>query len=551
MSMRLQSLPRSTALGALAVAVGVGGLVPAATAAQQNATAPGGAQAALRAAVDAVGGAADLRGLRSFRYSATTQRWIHDEGFRPGGPATPSARVEATVRYVLPAAGSPARVRIDSARESAGATRPVVEVLARRRGFIRGVDANFQPASLKAMPSDRWAAILREQRLLNPHLLLRSALRNPRMVRSGGVARVDGRAYHRLVLRDSVAPIRLLVDSRTGRLAQLSTKEHDYLRRDVPIVVRYNRWTRAGGGLLFPRRVTLRSDGDVMLRETRKARGLVANRPVLGGAFRFPAGVDALPFNRRLARVGTRTSQWLLSFANLGFVKDGGQTAINPIEIGDPAAPVDGVVLLGGVSNNSLVVQRDNGVVVFEGALHDHRAEAVLRFIRRSPDFTGPVTHVVTTHHHADHASGMRPYVARGAAAVVGQSAVPFFRGVFRERGSTILPDALDRSAVRARVLGVPADGNRVLGPAGGVGIEAYGFPSTHASDMILPFAADHGILFTSDIYSPPSPPAAGDPTAQAIVDLVDAQGLAVDWIAGGHGTFIAYDDFEAAVLGQ
>ncbi|MDQ4084982.1 MAG: MBL fold metallo-hydrolase [Actinomycetota bacterium] len=550
--MLVERLGRGAAVGALAVSIGVAGLLPAATAAQQRAAAAGTGPAALRAAVQAVGGAADLRALRTFRYTARAQRSIHDEGLRPGGPAERSASVESTVRYALPVGQTPARVRVDAARTSLGATRQVVEVLARRRGFIRGVDANFSTAETKAMTSDRWAAILREQSLLNPHLLLRRALRSPELARSGDTTRVNGRTYRTLVLRNRVAPIRLLVDTRSGRLAMLRTMEHDYLRRDVPILVRYHDWTPAGGGLLFPRRVTLRSDGDVMLRETRGAAGLAVNRPMLGGLFRFPASVDDAQFDRRLARIGERTSQWLLSFANLGFIKDGGQTAINPIAITDGVSTADGVTLLGGVANNSLVVQRDGGVVVFEGALHDHRAEAVIRFIRRSPAFTGPITHVVTTHHHADHASGQRPYVALGATAVVGQPAVRFFRGVFAERDSTILPDRLDRSTAPATVQGVPAGGLALTDDQGqDIDVEVFRIPSDHAVDMVVPYVADQGVLFTSDIYSPPALPDPADQNAQAIAALVEAQNLDPQWIAGGHGTFIAYEDFAAALGGQ
>jgi glyoxylase-like metal-dependent hydrolase (beta-lactamase superfamily II) len=543
--MRPRSFSRGAAIGALAVTVGMSGLVPAALAAESQGAAGGGRlPGALRAAVDAVGGAGNLRGLRSMRYRTTGTRFILDESFRPGGRPERSATVESRVRIVR------GGLRVDAVRTSVGTPRRVSEVLSGRRGFIRGVDANFSAAGVKPMTSDRWAAIRKEQALLNPQLLLRQALRQPARARSGGTRTIGGRRYRVLTLRDNVAPIRLFVDVRRDRVAMLRTKQHDYLRRDVLVQVNFRRWAATNDGLRFPRRVTLRSDGEVLLRERRSA--VRMNPRVPSRAFDFPAGVGRAPYNERLARIGERTSEWIMSFANLGFIKDGGQTAINPIAIGPAANPVQGATLLGGVANNSLLIQRDNGVVVFEGALHNHRARAVLRFIRRSPDFTGPVTHVVTTHHHADHASGMRAYVARGAIVVVGRPAVPFFRRVFRQRSSTILPDALDRGrAPRARVRGVPPGGGFTLGPAAeGVRIEAYGFRTDHASDMILPFAVDQGILFTSDIYSPPTLPAQGDPTAQAIVDLVDAQGLGVDWIVGGHGTFVDYDDFEAAVTG-
>jgi glyoxylase-like metal-dependent hydrolase (beta-lactamase superfamily II) len=157
---------------------------------------------------------------------------------------------------------------------------------------------------------------------------------------------------------------------------------------------------------------------------------------------------------------------------------------------------------------------------------------------------------VITSHHHADHASGMRPYVALGAQAIVGQEAVPFFRRVFAERNSTILPDRLDRrgAGFRARLRGVPNAGLSLTGAQSEV--DVFQIPNDHAVDMVVPYVRDSGVLFTSDIYSPPALPSPTDPAAQAIVNLVDAQGLSPQWIVGGHGTFIAYDDF-ATAMGQ
>jgi glyoxylase-like metal-dependent hydrolase (beta-lactamase superfamily II) len=548
--MRRKTLPRTTALGALAVSMAFAGLAPVTAAAEGGASAPtaaaagqalgqaGGpqARAALRLAASAVGGAADLRGLRSYRYRTRGQRWIFDEGVRPGNGIERSATFTNRVRYTLPG-GARERLRVDSVRTSVGAARPVHEVLAGRRGFIRGVDANGSTAALKPMTSDRWAAIRRQQLLLNPHVMLRKALRNPRLARSGGTRTLDGRRYRVLVIRDRVAPMRLFVDRATGRLARLRTMQHDYFRRDVVVEAIYRRWRRAGAGLSFPRSVTLRSDGLLIQREVR--RGVQANAAFAPRVFRFPANLGPAPFQPQLARIGARTSEWIMGFANLGFIKDGGQRAINP------QAVAPGVILLGGVANNSLVVRRTNGVVVFEGAVHDMRAEAVIAFVRRRfPNL--PITHVVTTHHHSDHAGGMRPYVAIGARVVVHRRAVPFFRRVFRARNSTILPDRLDRSNRPARILPVTAAG-RTLANAG-TDVEVYPVQTGHSVDMVVPYAEDTGVLFTSDIYSPPGLPDPQDPDANAIADMVEARGLNAQFIAGGHGTVIAYDDFEAAL---
>jgi glyoxylase-like metal-dependent hydrolase (beta-lactamase superfamily II) len=491
-------------------------------------------------AVDAVGGAAALRDMKSFTYRAEGDRSILDEGVVPGAGAQPAAEVQSRVRYVLKGS-RPARIRVDNVRTSLGVDREVTEVLSRRRGYISGVDANFSQPVTKAMTSDRWAAIHEEQELLNPHVLLSRALDRPGLVIGAGWQTIDGQRYRVLELRDDVAPIRLYVDLSTDRIAMLRTTQHDYLRRDVPIEVTYRKWQKAGDGLRFPRRVKLTSDGLTMIKERRS--DVVANAKIPGRVFTIPDSVVSEPFDDDLAAIGARTSQWLLSFVALGFLKEGGQQAINPITITDGTTTATGVKLLGGVANNSLVVQRPGGVVVFEGALHDHRAEAVIRYIDESPEFTGPITHVVTTHHHSDHASGMRPYVALGATAVVGEQAVAFFQKVFSERDSTILPDRLDQSTVAANVQGVPAAGLSLPN-----GIQVFPIQTAHSVDMVVPYVADQGVLFTSDIYSPPGLPNPADANAQAIAAMVQARGLTPKWIAGGHGTFISYAAFKAAL---
>ena len=156
--------PSGVAFGALALSVSLAGLMPAVGVASAGATSQAEerralAPRALRLAVRAVGGAEALAGLRSFEYSADGRRWIYDEGLRPGDAAAPSASFDQRVRYKLGTPGRAGRVRVDAVRTSLGVDRPVHEVIAGRRGFIRGVDANFSTAAKKPMTGDRAAAI--------------------------------------------------------------------------------------------------------------------------------------------------------------------------------------------------------------------------------------------------------------------------------------------------------------------------------------------------------------------------------------------------------
>jgi glyoxylase-like metal-dependent hydrolase (beta-lactamase superfamily II) len=491
-------------------------LVPAAPAAAQG-------RSALDRAVRAVGGEDALQDLRSYSYRASGEVSVFNEGVTPGGPPGRAATFTSTVRQRI--AGRDA-LRIASRRNSRGTPRPVTEVINGSRGSISGQYANFgAPLDDAAMTPDRRAAILREQQLLNPHLLLRAALASPRGVRSarGGT----------LVLRNAVAPIRLRLVG--GRISSLSTQEHDYQRRTVDVRVVYRRWRRAGR-LRLPTRVTMTVDGFAMHVERRRA--LRAN-PSFGSGT-FAVGAQQAPADRSLAARGARTSRWLQSFAALGFPKDGSYATISEKVL----AP--GVVLLDGVSNYSLIVERSSGIVVLDSSVHDLRAETVIDHVERR--FPGkPITHIVSLHHHADHNSGMRPYVARGARAVVHEAAAAHFRRVFADRGSRILPDALDRTDRPAQVDVVPANGRLTL-PDATRPINVYAEPTTHAADTVFAHMPDTGVLFVNgDTYSPGSAPGEG---GAALNRQIVANGLNVTQIAGAHGRPVTYAEFASQLSG-
>ena len=72
-------------------------------------------------------------------------------------------------------------------------------------------------------------------------------------------------------------------------------------------------------------------------------------------------------------------------------------------------------------------------------------------------------------------------------------------------------------------------------------------FDVPHSVDMTVTFVEQGGVIFVSDVYTPGAPPGEG---GQALNDLIVANNLNVEWIAGGHGGFISYDDFLADLGG-
>ena len=117
-------LSSSAALGALALTMGLTGLVPAGATSGAAATAEGSQRAAgsLRMAVDAVGGASALRGLKTFQYRAGAARSILDEGAVPGSGASPAA--DGRGARALPAQGEQATTGPHRQRADVAGRRP-------------------------------------------------------------------------------------------------------------------------------------------------------------------------------------------------------------------------------------------------------------------------------------------------------------------------------------------------------------------------------------------------------------------------------------------
>jgi glyoxylase-like metal-dependent hydrolase (beta-lactamase superfamily II) len=517
---------RRAAIAAAAALAGLAAHAPAAGA-QGPAT-----QRAVDLAVQGLGGERALRGLSAFRLRSSGRTWIFDEGLRPGNSVSPASTFRLTLNYDLRASGD--RLRADYVRTSLGTDRRVSEVISGRRGFIAGADANFQPPGEKAMTSDRWAAITREQRLLNPHLDVRALLARPGLARLAGTRRLGGRPHRVLVVRGDVAAVRLFVDARTGRIHRLVTVDHNYNRGDVATVVDYRGWRRAGG-IRFPRTVTIKQLGRTLHVERRSVARV--NPAIDAARFRFPSGIRPT-FDPALAGRGARTTEWLMTFAHLGFIKDGAADEIVPRPV------ATGSTLIQGNANQSMIVEQQDGIVVVEGALHDARAEALIDYVDAT--FPGkPIRYVTGSHHHADHSGGMRPFVALGARPVVHADAVPFFEDVFANRDSRLLRDRLDPSSEQADILPVPASGTVTLDdPVRPVVVLAE--PTVHATTTILVYVPSEGVLFVNgDTYTPANPPGPG---ARTLDETIRANNLAVNWIVGGHGGVISYADFQQAI---
>jgi glyoxylase-like metal-dependent hydrolase (beta-lactamase superfamily II) len=468
-----------------------------------------------------MGGQEALLGLEGFELELAGSRFVAGQGYGVDDPVLPANTFVSTVSSDL--AGERLRVATQRTLQFlfAGLEQSVTEKIVGNLGTIEGIESVFGvPAG--DMLSDRWAAVRRQHYLLNPHLPLRVAA-SEGTATVVGTEVVDGVTFDVIEIEDSVAPVRILADSATGEPRLLRTIENDQLHRDVEIVVTWDSWASTGA-IPFPTHVTLSRGGHLLLDETRE--GVAIDPTFEDAAFAFVDDADPVHVPEDAER-GLRSHQFHISGAAIGIPLDGVQSFVMPTDV------ADGVHHLGGGTHHSMVVEQDEGLVLVEAPLYPERSRAILEWAAEAYP-AKPITHVVVSHFHEDHAAGVREVVAHGATLVVSEHAESFWQGIVAAP-STIVPDALARNPIAIAIEVVP-DGGSLLLPDPLRPVTAYAVPNTHAEDLVMTVVDDAGALFIADIYSPGFP--LFGPGASELYDAIVGHGLSDDItaIVGAHG---------------
>jgi glyoxylase-like metal-dependent hydrolase (beta-lactamase superfamily II) len=484
---------------------------------------------------NAFGGREALEALTGFSYDATGSRYILGQGGSPGEGALLASDFELVVsddRVTNSFEYSWNRLR-------AGASIAAYdETCVKRLGVVDGIDILLFATSTGDMPSSRWAAVTKQHRMLNPHLIALDALADPTLATLEPTESIGNVTYDVVRFADAVAPMDFLIDSSTGTLSLLRTVENDHLLRDVPLEVGYERWKTYDEEVAFPRELTLQLAGETLHVEERTS--IQVNPDLPDDQFEFTDGADP-EYDAELADFGERSSQYHEQGTSSGIVLDEPQLYV-------AALPIEpGVDLLVGSTHNSLVVEQANGIVVIESPLYPERGEAVLDWIASS--YPGlPITHVVVTHHHSDHMGGVRAMIAAGATVVVSEQTVDLLTTVWSVP-STIVPDMLSAATLVPEVLPVPDDGSITL-PDPVHPITAWQLDSSHASDSLvvqIGVADGENVVFNSDLFLP----GAGAffvPWAEQLKEFIDEHIGGEPIQAGGHGGFGPYSELAELV---
>jgi glyoxylase-like metal-dependent hydrolase (beta-lactamase superfamily II) len=404
------------------------------------------------------------------------------------------------------------------------------EIVVGNEGYISGPDVALHPPPARPMTSDRLAAVVRQQYLLNPQLLVADAVRRQRdtrqqVIRYVGRQELDG-APHRVVEIDALPrPIRLFVALDSNHVTRLVTQENDFPCGDVEIVVAFSDWRRHNG-LAVPYQVELSWEGQVVHRETRQR--IEVNPQLDPDYFVLP---ETQPFDLDVAERGLVNEQWVHRALAMGapISLDAGEVVSVPI--------TPDVVTMGGGGgsiHHSLAIALDSGVVVVDSPQHEDRSLAVIGAVTaRWPD--KPITHLILTHHHHDHSGGIRAYAAIGAELIVAQGDRNFVTQCLA-RPHTIRPDTLAATTNRPTIRTI-ADNSVSLG---GGAIEIYRISSSHSAENLIVYVRGAKLLFNADLFNPglvPVPPPRYWLTySKEFRRHVEALNLDIEVLLGAHG---------------
>ncbi len=211
-------------------------------------------------------------------------------------------------------------------------------------------------------------------------------------------------------------------------------------------------------------------------------------------------------------------------------------------------AVADGVWFLAGGSHNSVAIEMADQIVLVESPLYDGRALAV--FSAANALVPGKkVGTVINSHHHFDHAGGLRTAVGEGATLLTSTPAKPYFERVLANP-NRIAPDHMAKSGRTPRIVAV--NGKYVLRDALRT-LEVHEMQgSVHALGFNLVWLPKERLLIEADAYTPGPPNSPPPPVPNAnhvnLVQNIERLGLDVDRILPLHSRVVPMSELLAQI---
>jgi glyoxylase-like metal-dependent hydrolase (beta-lactamase superfamily II) len=416
------------------------------------------------------------------------------------------------------------------------------EIVTPEVGYVAGIDSNGRTKqSVDAKPPAhtmsglRLATAHRELRRASP-LLVFEMSKNPERVASVADVTVGGVAFPAVEYRPTAnETLTVLFDRASGLPTRVRTQDYDNIWGDVLYDLVLADWQTFDGVRVATSRtyeLQGRPVADVKVTGAKMNIDFASDRLAIPAAFRTGASRPA---------TGYVPWQWVIRRPWIGIYLDSDvpsfdARAVTGLRLVQLAPGVHHVT---GGSHHSLLVEMKDHLVVFDAPVSDWQSTWVIAAAQNKYP-KKKIKYLVLTHHHMDHAGGLRAYAAEGATLVVGKGTTAHYRRVLAAP-ATRNPDLPSSDLSKTPIVEV-AD-KHVIGD-GKREVHAYlleGNP--HADGLLIGYVADAKIGFVTDVWSPGAAPLPEKltPALASLVAGVKKAGITPQKFAGGHGGVADY----------
>jgi glyoxylase-like metal-dependent hydrolase (beta-lactamase superfamily II) len=208
----------------------------------------------------------------------------------------------------------------------------------------------------------------------------------------------------------------------------------------------------------------------------------------------------------------------------------------------------DGTWYITGVSAYSVLIEMKDYLIVVEAPHGEQRSLAVIAEVKKLVP-NKPIKYLINTHHHFDHASGIRTYAAEGVTIVTHEINRPYFeRAVVNSW--TLAPDRLAKSKKKPVF---HAMGDNMVLTDGTRSVELYQIVgNAHHDGIIMAYLRKEKLLIEADVFNPTpagaEPPKVPNPSSVNLEANVRRLNIDVDRIVPIHGRIVPYSDLLTAI---
>ena len=479
-------------------------------------------------AVAAQGGAEALRAVQTLMIKGLGRQSVTGQAYRPVG----EARFVGESVFAITADVARRSIRVDWDRELRLPTPS-------RAQFSELVFPTFgvvvDDKETRVMSGIRVATHQREYGRGSPLLVL-GALNEPKNVTALADQKVGAHTLPAVSLKQGPTTYIIMFDRESGLPAVIRTRDDDHLFGDSDYDLILSDW-REVGGVKFAHALSFRINGTEVQQLIYQE--ISVNPPLAPDIFAVSADISA---KAKAAALQDIPYQWVIGRLMLGRFVDSDAVYFPPggqFRLSELAPNVQQVV--GGSANNLIVAMQD-GIVIFDAPVNEGQSRWVIDAAKAK--YPGkPIRYLVLTHHHNDHAGGMRTYVHEGATIIVPSQSKAFFETVV-SAPRTLSPDALQKQRREAKIVDVK---DSMTLKDNTTEIRLHNIINPHADGFLIGHVVRENIVWITDLVSP-RPQMHRTPWTVAAGNALRKHGINGALIAGGHGTTGKQADM-AAVL--